>query len=102
MPAANGSPSVLHQEIPEIPRAVRDTIHGRIKVDVRVTVDSSGNVVEETLEKAGPSKYFSRLAAEAARKWKFAPANGQDNRKRLLRFEFTRGGATAQAAIPRS
>jgi TonB family protein len=102
LPPANGPTSVLHQEIPEIPRGVRDTIHGRIRVDVRVTVDSSGNVVEEALEKAGPSKYFSHLAAEAARKWKFAPANGQSNRKWLLRFEFARAGATAQAGAPRS
>ncbi len=102
LPSANGSPSLLHQEIPEIPRGVRDTIRGRIKIDVRVTVDSSGNVVEEALEKAGPSKYFSHLAAEAARKWKFAPTNGQDYRKWLLRFEFTRGGVSAQASGPRS
>jgi outer membrane biosynthesis protein TonB len=102
LPSANGSPSVLHQEIPEIPRGVRDTIRGRIKIDVRVSVDSSGNVVEEALEKAGPSKYFSRLAAEAARKWKFAPANSRDYRKWLLRFEFTRSGVSAQASGPRS
>jgi len=93
---------VLHEEIPDVPRRNRDTIRGRIKVSVRVTVDSSGNVVNETLEKPGPSKYFARLATEAARKWKFVPAGNHGSRKWLLQFEFTRGGATGHAATPRS
>jgi TonB family protein len=100
-PLANGSASVLHEEIPDVPRHARNTIHGRIKVAVRVTVDSSGNVVDETLENPGPSKYFARLATAAARKWKFAPADNQDSRRWLLQFEFSRGGATGHAAGPR-
>jgi TonB family protein len=93
---------VLREVIPDVPRRVRDTIHGHIKVAVRVTVDGSGNVVGEVVENHGPSKYFARLASEAARKWKFAPTDNQDSRKWLLRFEFTRGGVTAHAAAPRS
>ena len=92
---------MLHEVIPDVPRRTRGTIHGRIKVAVRVTVDSSGNVVEGTLESPGPSKYFARLASEAARKWKFAPADNQDSRKWLLRFEFTRGGTTGHAVPPK-
>jgi TonB family protein len=101
-PLPNRLPSVLHEEIPDVPRRNRDTIRGRIKVSVRVTVDSSGNVVDESLVKPGPSKYFARLATEAARKWKFVPAGNHDSRKWLLQFEFTRGGATGHAATPRS
>jgi TonB family protein len=97
-PSANGSASVFHEEIPDVPRHARATIRGLIKVAVRVTVDSSGNVVDETLENPGPSKYFARLATQAARKWKFAPADDQDSRRWLLRFEFSRGGATGHAA----
>jgi TonB family protein len=97
-PSANGSASVFHEEIPDVPRHARTTIRGLIKVAVRVTVDSSGNVVDETLENPGPSKYFARLASQAARKWKFAPADDQVSRRWLLRFEFTRGGATGHAA----
>jgi TonB family protein len=93
---------VLHEEIPDVPRGARVTVRGRIKVAVRVTVDSSGNVIDETLERRGPSKYFARLATTAARKWKFAPADNQDSRKWLLRFEFSRGGATGHAVTPRS
>jgi len=97
-PSANGSASVFHEEIPDVPRHARATIRGLIKVAVRVTVDRSGNVVDETLENPGPSKYFARLATQAARKWKFAPADDQDSRRWLLRFEFSRGGATGHAA----
>ena len=54
--------------------------------------------VDETLENPGPSKYFARLATDAARKWRFAPADNQDSREWLLRFEFTHDGTTAHAA----
>jgi TonB family protein len=101
-PSASASPSVLHEEIPDVPRSARETIHGHIRVAVRVTVDSSGNVVGRTLETPGPSRYFARLATEAARRWKFAPANKQGSRNWLLRFEFTRSGTTAHATTSRS
>jgi TonB family protein len=67
-----------------------------------VTVDGSGNVVNQTLENPGPSKYFARLATEAARKWKFAAANTQQSREWLVQFEFTRDGTTGHATAPRS
>jgi serine/threonine protein kinase len=95
-------PSVLHEEIPDVPRHIRDTIRGHIKVSVRVIVDSTGNVAGETLEKPGPSKYFARLATEAAGKWKFAPAGNHGSRKWLLQFEFSRDGAAGHAIMPRS
>lgn len=111
VPALNGKsakplvdklPSVLHEEIPDVPLRARDTIHGRINIVIRVTVNNTGDVVDETLEKRGPSRYFARLATEAARKWKFAAADDQASRKWLLRFEFTRDGATGHATMPRS
>ena len=92
---------VLHQEIPDVPHSARESIHGRIMVTVRVTVDRAGNVVDETLQWHGSSKYFARLATAAARKWKFAPADDQPSRVWLLRFEFTRSG-TAGHAFSRS
>jgi serine/threonine protein kinase len=101
-PLPKSSPAVLHEVIPDVPRRARDTIHGHIMVAVRVTVDSAGNVVDESLDNHGPSKYFARLATEAARKWKFAPTDDPVSRKWLLRFEFTRGGATGHAAAPKS
>ena len=100
--AANGSSPVVHEEIPQVPRSARRTIHGHVKVTVRVTVDRSGNVVDQNLENPGPSKYFARLASAAARKWKFAAAQDQQAREWLLRFDFTRGGATGHATAPGS
>jgi serine/threonine protein kinase len=92
---------VLHQEIPVVLLSARDSIHGQIKVTVLVTVDRSGNVVAETLENHGSSKYFARLASEAAKKWRFAPTDNQGSRQWLLQFEFSRNG-TAGQAVPRT
>jgi len=99
--SADAVPSVLHQEIPDVPQSASGTIQGRLTVAVRVTVDSGGNVVDETLKIPGPSKYFTRLASAAARKWKFAPAADPGSREWLVWFEFTRGGTTARAANPK-
>ena len=85
--------AVLHQVLPEISRSAQNTIQGRVKVIVRVTVDTSGNVSQATLTSAGPSKYFANKAVAAARQWKFrAPQeNGQPNASEwLLRFQIGR------------
>ena len=91
-----GSP-VLHEEFPAISHSTRESIHGQIKVAVSVTVDRAGNVVAENLEVHGSSKYFARLASDAARKWKFVPADSQSAREWLVQFEFSRSGVTGQA-----
>jgi len=64
-------------------------------VRVQVTVDRAGNVSNARFLSAGPSKYFSRLAMDAARQWKFTPANSQSPSEWNLLFEFTRGGVQA-------
>jgi Protein kinase domain len=88
---------VLHEEIPNVSLRSRETIHGHVKVTVRVSVDPSGTVVSDVLENPGPSKYFARLAGQAASKWKFAPADHQPTRQWLVHFEFSRDGTKAQA-----
>jgi TonB family protein len=98
---ADVSPFVVHEEIPSVPRSARETIHGHVKVAVRVIVDRSGNVIDALLENPGPSRYFARLAKEAAGKWRFVPADTEDSRDWLLRFEFTRGGTTGHAITAR-
>ncbi len=100
-PPSNESSAVLHQEIPEVPRSALATIHGRIQIAVRVTVDASGHVTHAALENSGGSYYFARLATAAAAKWQFVPADHQDSRKWLLKFEFTRGGVTGHASALR-
>ncbi len=92
-------PSVVHQEIPDVSRRARASIRGTIKVSVRVSVDRSGKVIAQALENRGSSRYFARVAGEAAKKWRFA-ADSQDLRRWLLQFEFTRDGTTAHA-VPR-
>jgi len=101
-PLADAPPAVVHEQIPAVPHGARRTIHGHIKVAVLVNVDRSGNVTDAMLQNPGPSWYFARLARDAARKWKFAPADDQDSRQWLLRFEFARGGTTGHATAPRT
>jgi hypothetical protein len=64
---------------------------------VRVLVDPYGKVVGEFMENAGPSRYFARLASDAAEKWQFIETDTRSPRVWLLHFEFTRGGTAIQA-----
>ncbi len=70
-PAVPGA--VAQQVLPAVPQSARNTIHGTVRVAVRVSVDPDGNVQAASLESPGPSRYFANLALEAARVWKFKP-----------------------------
>jgi serine/threonine protein kinase len=98
---AGSSAGVIHEEIPTVSLRSRETIHGHVRVTVRVTVDKSGTVVSDVLDNPGPSKYFARIAGDAAAKWKFTPTDGQAPRQWLLRFEFSRDG-TKVYPVPRN
>ena len=50
------------------------TIKGTIKVSVGLSVDANGIVTDATIDSPGPSKYFAGKSLEAARHWKFKPA----------------------------
>jgi outer membrane biosynthesis protein TonB len=89
--------SVLHQQLPDIPRNIREKIRGHVNVTVRVLVDPTGNVVGEFMESAGPSRYFAHQAGDAAIDWKFVPTDGRGPRVWMLKFEFTRAGTTVRA-----
>ena len=70
----------------------RATIHGKVRVSVKVDVDLSGGVSEAEFDSPGPSKFFADLALQAARKWAFTPpeVNGKSVASEWrLRFEFT-------------
>jgi TonB family protein len=92
--------SVVHGEVarqvmPEVLQAARNTIRGKVGVSVKLNVDRSGNVEDAELESQGPSKYFARVALEAAQDWRFKPPmiGGQGVLSSwTLRFEFTRDG----------
>jgi TonB family protein len=85
--------AVSHQVLPNVSQNARNTVQGRVRVRVRVRVDESGNVSEASFDSPGPSKYFARLAIEAARDWKFTPPvvdGAPVSSEWLLRFGFGR------------
>ncbi len=95
-PASGGISSskgeVLDQVLPDVSGKARATIHGKVRVSVRVHVDASGGVSEAEFDSKGPSKFFADLALQAARKWAFTPpeVNGKSVASEWrLRFEFT-------------
>jgi TonB family protein len=84
---------VVHQAQPDVSRKARDTIHGTVRVRVRVLVDPSGGVVGAGLDSPGPSRYFAERTLEAARRCRFTPAkvDGRNvSSEWVLRFEFGR------------
>jgi TonB family protein len=99
--SGGGGPGpVLAQSVPKVSLASRRTIRGHVKVGVRVSVDRTGHVIGASLEAPGPSRYFARLAQQAAREWRFVPAHDATRREWLLWFDFSREGTTARVAPP--
>ncbi len=71
------------------------SIHGTVRVGVKVHVDAAGNVTAATLDDAGPSRYFADLSLKAARQWVFtAPeANGHSAPSDWkIQFNYTQAG----------
>ncbi len=101
-PEANAAPNAasrgsVQRRVPaDVSRGALNTIKGRIKVGVQVSVDASGNVTQTKLLSEGPSQYFAGHSIAAARQWKFNPpqVNGEPVASEwLLRFQFRRGGS---------
>lgn len=85
--------SVRQQVTPDVSRNAQNTIEGRLRVVVEVSVNASGNVSEAKFVSPGPSVYFANRALAAARGWKFNPpqVNGQAAASVwVLRFQFRR------------
>jgi TonB family protein len=83
--------AVAERVLPDVPQSARMTIRGTVEVRVRVTVDPSGDVSNATFDSPGVSKYFANLALQAARDWRFKPAqvDGQTvTSVWILRFQF--------------
>ena len=87
--------SVVQQVSPQVSPSARATISGKVRVSVKVKIDTVGNVASAKLESAGPSKYFARVAQQAAQDWKFSPAQ-QDGHpvpsEWMIHFAFGRSG----------
>ena len=87
--------AVVRQVLPDASKSARNTITGKVRVNVRVNVDSSGKVTAATLASPATSQYFAKLALKAAQGWEFAPpqVNGQAAPSTwILRFRFGRAG----------
>jgi TonB family protein len=90
-----GAGEVLDQTKPQASAKALATIHGTVRVGVKMHVDAAGNVSEATLENAGPSRYFSALSLKAARQWVFTPpeADGRSVPSDWkIQFRFTPSG----------
>ena len=86
---------VLAQVLPEPSQKAQATIQGKVRVGVKVHVDSAGNVSGAEFVSPGPSKYFADLALQAARRWDFAPAKVDGHAvpsEWLIVFHFTPAG----------
>jgi TonB family protein len=98
---ASAKGDVLDQVLPDVSQKARATIHGKVRVSVKVRVDPAGAVSEAEFDSPGPSQFFADLALQAARKWAFTPpeVNGKSVESEWrLRFEFTQKDTKA---IPR-
>jgi outer membrane biosynthesis protein TonB len=83
--------------VPEVRANILNRIRGKVRVNVRVLLDPSGNVVGQLMEDSGPSRYFARVAAESASNWKFMPADETNSRVWLLKYVFARDGVNVDA-----
>jgi TonB family protein len=92
---------VVDRVLPDVPQKAQQTIRGQVRVGVRVQADASGSVTGAKIESSGPSRYFAKLALDAARQWRFVPAK-VDGRaipsEWVLRFTFERDGTDVAAA----
>jgi TonB family protein len=87
----------IHEVMPAASRNSLQTIRGTIRVVIRVLVNPDGTVRAATSHIGGPSRYFERVALQAAKQWTFAPTDAKDPRTFLVKFNFTRSGVIAGA-----
>jgi serine/threonine protein kinase len=100
-PSAKSSGSVaargeaLDQVKPAASGKALSSIHGTVRVAVKVHVDAAGKVTEAMLDSTGPSRYFADLSLKAARQWVFtAPeADGHSAPSDWrIQFHYTQSG----------
>ena len=90
-PDSNASPGVIRKVLPNVPEQEKKGIHGKVRVQIRASVNPSGHVTMAETESRG-SRYFGDLALQAARQWDFEPTHAASEWR--LRFEFTSAGIT--------
>ncbi len=99
-PNSDAVGKVIQQVLPDVPKSSLRTIHGTIRVKLRVYIDQTGTVQRAQIESAGPSKYFANKAYEATKQWKFAAplSNGKSVPSEWnLEFRFERTATRVHA-----
>ena len=93
---AGASPNgaILRRVMPSVLPEALATIRGKVLINVRVQVDASGAVSGAVSDSPRASRYFNRVAVEAAQAWQFAPAASSIWE---LHFVFRPGGASVTA-----
>ncbi|MGA3023487.1 MAG: hypothetical protein ABSF98_01820 [Bryobacteraceae bacterium] len=92
------SPQIVDRKMPApLPQALR-TIHGAIRVDVRVAIAANGKVQSAELLTLAQSPYFSGLSLAAAQKSRFHASTGGGSL--VLHYEYTREGVQISQAAP--
>jgi len=93
--------AVAQQIMPDVSRNALHTVHGKLNVRVKVSVDSSGKVLMANFDSRGPSQYFADRSLRAARQWTFQPpqVDGKSVPSEwILKFQFERGSVNASPA----
>jgi TonB family protein len=70
------SPSIIRKVLPQVSERSRSTIHGTVRINVRVQLNPDGTVSSAELAAPAPSQFFADLALKAAQQWQFgAPSS---------------------------
>jgi TonB family protein len=91
------APSIQRKVLPVVSGKARSTIHGNVRINVRVQLNPDGTVSSVELAAPAPSQFFADLSLKAARQWQFAPpsSSGALPSSTVVRFDFTRTSTAA-------
>jgi TonB family protein len=86
--------------MPNVSQRSLNTIHGTIRVRIRLGVNASGEVERARFLTHGPSNYFAERALQAAKSWKFKPqeVSGRNGESQwTLHFQYRKSGTNVIA-----
>jgi TonB family protein len=91
------APAIQRKVLPVVSEKARSTIHGSVRINVRVQLNPDGTVSSAELAAPAPSQFFADLSLKAARQWQFAPPSSSDAlpSSTVVRFDFTRTSTAA-------
>ena len=92
---------IVRQVMPEVPAGALRTIHGTVKVKVKVHVDAAGEVQKVMIVSGAGNRYFANKSVEASKRWTFsAPTvDGKSVASQWeVEFQFNRAAVHARAA----